>query len=82
MSTQYLLLVVFGICLYVVITDSNVAKAFNYIFELASTNIRKKWGWMTNDPSNPVVKYFLYRKNLKLAEELRAKIDNFYEENK
>tara|TARA_R100000278_G_scaffold117436_1_gene97409 strand:+ start:24 stop:272 length:249 start_codon:yes stop_codon:yes gene_type:complete len=82
MSTQYLLLVVFGICLYVVITDSNVAKAFNYIFELASTNIRKKWWWMTNDPSNPVVKYFLYRKNLKLAEELRAKIDNFYEENK
>ena len=82
MSTQYLLLVIFGICLYVVITDSNVAKAFNYIFELASTNIRKKWWWMTNDPSNPVVKYFLYRKNLKLAEELRAKIDNFYEENK
>ncbi len=82
MSTQYLLLVIFGICLYVVITDSNVAKAFNYIFELASTNIRRKWWWMTNDPSNPVVKYFLYRKNLKLAEELRAKIDNFYEENK
>ena len=82
MTTQYLLLVVFGICLYVVITDSNVAKAFNYIFELASTNIRRKWWWMTNDPSNPVVKYFLYRKNLKLAEELRAKIDNFYEENK
>ena len=82
MSTQYLLLVIFGICLYVVITDSNVAKEFNYIFELAYTNIRRKWWWMTNDPSNPVVKYFLYRKNLKLAEELRAKIDNFYEENK
>ena len=82
MSTQYLLLVIFGICLYVVITDSNVAKAFNYIFELAPTNIRRKWWWITNDPSNPVVKYFLYRKNLKLAEELRAKIDNFYEENK
>ena len=42
MTTQYLLLVVFGICLYVIITDSNVAKAFNYIFELASTNIRRK----------------------------------------
>ena len=82
MSTQYLLLVIFGICLYVVITDSNVAKTFNYIFELASTNIRRKWWWITNDPSNPVVKYFLQRKNLKLAEELRAKIDNFYEENK
>ena len=82
MSTQYLLLVIFGICLYVVITDSNVAKTFNYIFELASTNIRRKWWWITNDPGNPVVKYFLQRKNLKLAEELRAKIDNFYEENK
>ena len=75
MTTQYLLLVVFGICFYVIITDSNVAKAFNYIFELASTNIRRKWWWMTNDPSNPVVKYMMYRKNLKLAEELRSKIN-------
>ena len=75
MTVQYLLLVVFGICLYVIITDSNVAKAFNYIFELASTNIRRKWWWMTNDPSNPVVKNMMYRKNLKLAEELRSKIN-------
>jgi len=82
MTTQYLWLLIFGVCLYVISTDENVAKAFFYVFELVKTNIRRKWWWLTNNPANPVVKYMLYRKNLKLAKELRAKIDKYYEENK
>ena len=82
MTTQYLWLLIFGVCLYVISTDENVAKAFFYVFELVKTNIRRKWWWLTNNPANPVVKYMLYRKNFKLAKELRAKIDKYYEENK
>ena len=82
MTAQYLWLLIFGVCLYVISTDENVAKAFFYVFELVKTNIRRKWWWLTNNPANPVVKYMLYRKNLKLAKELRAKIDKYYEENK
>ena len=81
MTTQYLLLVVFGICLYVIITDNNVAKAFNYIFELASANIRRKWWWITNNPANPVVN-ICYIVRTSTCKELRAKIDKYYEENK
>lgn len=82
MTPQYLLILVFGVCLYIIVTDANVARAYNYVLELANTNIRRWWWWMTHNPANPVVKYMLYRKNLKLAKELRAKIDKYYEENK
>ena len=82
MTPQYLWLLIFGIVLFIITTDENVAKAFFYVIELAKTNIRKQWWWLTNNPRNPVVKYMMYRKNLKLAKELRAKIDKYYEENK
>ena len=82
MTQQYLWLLIFGIVLFIITTDENVAKAFFYVVELVKTNIRKQWWWLTNNPANPVVKYMMYRKNLKLAKELRAKIDKYYEENK
>ena len=82
MTQQYLWLLIFGIALFIITTDENVAKAFFYVVELAKTNIRKQWWWIVNNPRNPVVKYMMYRKNLKLAKELRAKIDKYYEENK
>ena len=73
MTTQYLWLLIFGVCLYIISTDENVAKAFFYVFELVKTNIKEKiLRWITHDPGNPVVKYDV-RRNLKLAEELRSK---------
>jgi len=44
-----------------------------------NTNIRKELWWLKNNPANPVVKYIMYRKNLKLAKELRAKINKHLE---
>ena len=82
MTPQYLWLLVFGVCLYVIVTDPNVARAFDYVLQLAKTKLDYRIWWLKNDPSNPIVKYMMYRKNLKLAKELRAKIDKYYEENK
>ena len=75
MTTQYLWLLIFGVCLYVISTDENVAKAFFYVFELVKTNIRKKWWWITHDPGNPVVKYMIYRRSLRIAKELMVEIN-------
>ena len=82
MNAQYVWFLIFGVLAYIIVTDPNVAKAYDYVLKLAGTNIRRWWWWMTNDPSNPIVKWYLFRKNLKLAKELRAKIDKYYEENK
>ena len=75
MNAQYVWFLIFGVLAYIIVTDPNVARAYDYVLKLASTNIRRWWWWMTNNPANPVVKYMMYRKNLKLAKELRSKIN-------
>ena len=75
MNTQYAWFALFGIILYVIAVDENVAKAVDYVITLTKNNFRKQWWWLTNDPRNPVVKYLMWRRSMKLAKELRAKID-------
>ena len=75
MNTQYAWFALFGIILYVIAVDENVAKAVDYVITLTKNNVRKQWWWLTNDPRNPVVKYLMWRRSMKLAKELRAKID-------
>ena len=79
MTAQYMWLLVFGVILYVIVVDPNVARAFDYVLKLVNTNIRRELWWITNNPANPVVKYIMYRKNLKLAKELREKINKHLE---
>ena len=75
MNTQYAWFALFGIILYVIAVDENVAKAVDYVITLTKNNFRKQWWWLTNDPRNPVVKYLMWRRSMKLAKELRAKND-------
>ena len=79
MTTQYMWLLVFGVILYVIVVDPNVARAFDYVLKLVNTNIRRELWWLKNNPANPVVKYIMYRKNLKLTKELREKINKHLE---
>ena len=82
MEPQYIFFLLFAVAAYFILTDESVAAAFYYVIGIITNYIRGKVWWITNDPSNPVVKYMIYRRNLKLAKELRAKIDKYYEENK
>lgn len=75
MTSQYLWFLIFGIILYVIAVDENVAKAVDYVITIIKNNFRKQWWWMTNDPRNPIVKYLMWRRSMKLAKDLRAKID-------
>ena len=81
MNTQYAWLALFGIILYVITVDENVAKAVDYVITLTKNNFRKQWWWITNNPKNPIVKYLMWRRSMKLAKELRAKIDKKLKEN-
>ena len=81
MNSQYPWFALFGIILYVIALDENVAKAVDYVITLTKNNFRKQWWWMTNDPRNPIVKYLMWRRSMKLAKELRAKIDKKLKEN-
>ena len=74
--------VLFALVGYFIVTDQNVAKAFYYVLELLYVRYRRTMWWLIHNPSNPIVKWMIYRKNLKLAKELRAKIDKKLAENK
>ena len=67
MNTQYAWFALFGVILYVIAVDENVAKAVDYVITLTKNNFRKQWWWMTNDPRNPIVKYLMWRRSMKLA---------------
>jgi len=75
MTAQYLWLIVFSFALYFIITDESIAAAFYYAIRLAKAYIQRQWWWFTHNPKNPVVKYLIYRRSLKLAQEMMAKIN-------
>ena len=76
MNSHTILLGMFAVVAYVIVTDERVAAAFLYGIKLVVTNIRRHWWWLTNNPRNPVVKYLIYRRSLRLAKELMAEINN------
>jgi len=82
MDPQYIFFLLFAVAAYFIVTDESVAAAFYYVIGIITNYIRGRVWLVTNDPRNPVVKYLVYRRSLKMAKELRAKIDKYYEENK
>ena len=65
----------FAVVAYIIITDDRAAAAFVYVSKLANTEIRRHWWWLTNNPRNPVVKYMIYRRSLRIAKELMVEIN-------
>ena len=75
MDSHIVLLGLFAVVAYVIVTDDRAAAAFLYVSKLANTEIRRHWWWLTNNPRNPVVKYMIYRRSLRLAKELMVEIN-------
>ena len=65
----------FAVVAYIIVTDDRAAAAFLYVSKLANTEIKRHWWWLTNNPRNPVVKYMIYRRSLRLAKELMVEIN-------
>lgn len=76
MSYQYFLLFVFAVFAYFIITDDSVAKAFYYVTQLIKNQYEiKKW-WFLNNPKNPIVKYLMWRRSMKMAKEFVKEFEN------
>ena len=74
-SPHIVLFGLFAVVAYFIVTDDSVAAAFFYVTRLAKAYIQRQWWWFLHNPRNPVVKYLIYRRSLKLAEEMMAKIN-------
>ena len=74
-SPHIVLFGLFAVAAYFIVTDESVAAAFYYVTRLIKYHTSKYWWWILHNPKNPVVKYIIYRRSLKMAEEIIAKIN-------
>jgi len=76
MIYYYLWLLIFACIAYLVVTDESVAKAVTLVFELVKFQYEKTKWMILNDPRNPIVKYFMWKRAYKLAEELQKELED------
>lgn len=65
---------IFAILGYFIVTDQSAAKAFYMLTQLIRIQYEKTKWWITQNPRNPVVKYLMWRRSMKLAEELMREL--------
>ena len=74
--TYYAWFIVFAVVAYFIATDESVAAAFYYVLKLVKAYIQRQWWWLLHNPRNPVVKYLMWRRSMKLAKELMDEYKN------
>ena len=76
MDPKYLYFIIFFCITYLIITDENIAGLISYSSRLLKFQYEKiKW-IVLNDPRNPIVRYLIYKKSLRMAEKLIKKFEN------
>jgi hypothetical protein len=76
MDSKYLYFLIFVCIAYLIITDENIAGLVAYSSRLLKFQCEKiKW-IILNDPRNPIVKYLIYKKSLRMAEQLIKEFEN------
>jgi len=70
MSSYYFWIIIFGISCYLIATDESVAYAVVLVSKIMKFQYEKTKWWILHNPANPVVKWFMWRRALRLAKEL------------
>lgn len=70
MSSYTFWFVIFALLTYFIVTDNSVARAFYMLTQLVRVQYEKVKWWAVHNPANPIVKYFIWRRSIKMAEEL------------
>jgi hypothetical protein len=55
---------------YLILTDISVAYAFTLVSKLIKFQYEKQKWWLLHNPRNPVVKWFMWRRALRIAKQL------------
>ncbi len=76
MSSTYTYFVIFFCIAYLIVTDQSVARAFYMLTQLTKVEYEKTKWWILHNPANPIVKYFMWKRAMKLAKEIEKEIIN------
>ena len=75
MSASYSYFIIFFCIAYLIITDQSVSRAFYMLTQLARVQYEKTKWWILHNPANPVVKYLISRRSMKLAKEFEKEFN-------
>jgi hypothetical protein len=76
MNTTYIYFIIFFCIAYLIITDQSVARGFYLLTQIVRVQYEKiKW-LIFHNPRNPIVKYIMWRRAYKLAEEIQKEIES------
>ena len=70
MTSYYFWFGIFMFVGYLIVTDESVAYAFTLVSKLIKFQYEKQKWWLFNNPRNPVVKWFMWRRSLRIAKQL------------
>ncbi len=76
MNSIYIYLLIFACIAYLIVTDESVSRAVVLISYWIKFQYEKTKWMILHSPRNPIVKYLMYRKSLKIAEELIKEFEN------
>jgi len=76
MTAQLTWFALFAVVMYFIVTDESIAAAFYYVIKLGQAYIQRQWWWLLHNPRNPVVKYMMWRRSERLAQELMDEFKN------
>lgn len=74
MNASYVYFIIFFCIAYLIITDQSVSRAFYMLTQLARVQYEKTKWWVLHNPANPIVKYAIWRRSLRLAKELEKEL--------
>ena len=70
MNPLYVYFIIFFCIGYLIVTDASVARLFVLLTALARIQYQRiKW-WVLYNPTNPIVKWLMWRNALRIAKEL------------
>lgn len=76
MIGAYIWFSIFFSITYLIITDKLVLTVFYQLIQLLKFQYEKiKW-WTLHNPENPIVKYLIWRRSIKIAKQLEKEFGN------
>lgn len=76
MISYYAWFTIFACILYLIATDQSIAKFVYLLYKNAEVQYRKIIWWIKNDPRNPIVRFQMERRSMKMAKELMKELQN------
>jgi hypothetical protein len=74
MLVNYYWLLLFCFFVWLFYTDQSIAKAFYMLTQLARVQYEKVKWWAIHNPANPIIKYLMWRRSMKIAKELMEEL--------